>query len=110
MNFESQTLTAKEFKAIWGYRVENSQLPSVADHRRGDEIEELYDLSQDPDERRNLIATHAKLFEELKAQFDELSTAPLPEARTGPLNAVTATTEAERREREEQLKSLGYLQ
>ncbi len=106
MNFEGQAIVAGGFKAIWGHRVEDSQRAGFQ-HRRGDAVEKLYDLGQDPGERRDLRLQGSDLFESLRQQYSELSTLPLG---TDQVPAMAAESEAERRERERQLKSLGYIQ
>ena len=107
MNFEAQALIAGRFKAIWGHRVEDSQLASAGEHRRGDEIRELYDLSEDPGEERDLKRQRVALFTSLRQRYARLSTSPLG---TGRVPTIAAESEEERRQRERQLKSLGYIQ
>ena len=110
MSFESQTIVSGRFKAMWGHRIENSQLVPAFDYRRGDEIRELFDLEADPGEQSNLVSKHTDLFESLQKEYLRLSTTDLVRGSTGPRLTIPPQSEEERLDRERKLRSLGYIE
>ncbi len=108
VNFEIRTILSGRFKAVMGYRVENSQLAAF-DHKRGDEIRELFDLGVDPGEQNNLVSQHQEIFATLSEQYGRLATEP-PDDGTGSLQGILPQSVEERLERERTLRSLGYIQ
>ena len=98
MSFESEMYLAQNIKVIRGYRTEDSQTP-LFPHHRADEIAEMFDLDQDPAEQLNLAKDNPQLFRKMWKQHSEI-------LQTGQPDLL----QNERSEREEQLRSLGYIQ
>ncbi len=109
VSFESRAILSDRFKAITGYRIEDSQLSPDYDYRRGDLIRELFDLLKDPGEQHNIESQNKDVFDSLLEQYTRLSTIELPSVGTSPNLTFRDSQEKERLELEKQLKSLGYL-
>ena len=63
---------------------------------------ELYDMTADPKETKNVAAEHADVVEKLKSDLETLKVMAASKAVTGTSGAVDAATA-------EKLRSLGYL-
>ncbi len=102
---EALAVTKGSKKAMGGFRAGGTKDQEGNLRPAGDEIRELYDLDQDPDESVNIVDREPELFQEMMIRAASVA-APLGTSGEG---QPSAHGEEEKEALVEKLRSLGYI-
>lgn len=109
--YEARAIIMDEWKAVMGYRLDHTRREGTKGFGVGEPYQELYDLSTDPRETRNLRSERDAIFKSLEHEYWRRAK-PVPyrsrDGRSGVLNAL-AESAPDREEREKELRALGYI-
>lgn len=109
--YETRAIIMDGWKAVMGHRLDHTRLRGPAGFDVGEPFEELYNLSEDPRETRNLRSDRDAIFKSLDREYWRRAK-PVPyrdrDGRAGVLNAMPESA-PDREDREKELRALGYI-